>query len=90
MVCTPIVAGSTPSVPDSPANHGETSLAAREEIIARLLKSAEMHDLDDAQMGAASIHAAAAALIEKTGVSKRQAGEALQTSVRRYLADVNA
>lgn len=49
-----------------------------------------MHDLDDAQMGAASIHAAAAALIEKTGVSKRQAGEALQTSVRRYLADVNA
>jgi hypothetical protein len=38
---------------------GERMLAAREEMIDRILKIAEMHDLDDAQMVAASIHAAA-------------------------------
>lgn len=66
----------------------ERMLAAREEIIERILKSAEIHNLDDAELVAASIHAVAAALIEVTGDTPKQAGEALQASVRRYLLEM--
>lgn len=49
-------------------------LVAREEVIERILKSADMHDLDDAQMLAVCIHASAGVLIEKYGthVSRRE------------------
>jgi len=63
-------------------------LAAREEIIQRILKSAEVHSLDDAELAATCIHASAAALIEVAGVPPRRAGETLQTAVRRYLVDM--
>ncbi len=63
-------------------------VAAREEIIERILRSAESHALDDAELVATCVHASAAALIEAAGVTPKQAGEALQTSIRRYLVDM--
>lgn len=56
-------------------------LAARQEIIERILKSAESHALDDAELFATCIHASAAALMERAGVSAKEAAEALQTSI---------
>lgn len=70
------------------SSRGARMLAAREEIIERILKSVESHVLDDAELVATCIHATAAALIEVTGVTSRQAGEALQTSIRRYVIDM--
>ena len=63
-------------------------LAAREEVIERLHKSRELHGLDDAQIVAVGVHAIAAVMIELSGVTGQQAGEAVQVSVRRYLADI--
>lgn len=63
-------------------------LAAREEIIERILKRTELHSLDDAELVAAGIHALTAALIEVSGVTPKQAGEALQTAVRGYLIEM--
>lgn len=65
-------------------------LAAREEIIERILKSMDAHELNDGELVAACIHASAAALVEATGVTQKQAGEALQVSVLRYLAELAA
>jgi len=48
-------------------------LAAREEIIERILRSAEAHALDDAELVAAGIHAVAAALIDDR-TNRRSAG----------------
>ena len=53
-------------------------LAAREEIMARILKSAELHALSDGELVAACIHAPAASLIDTAHVTKRQAGDAVQ------------
>ncbi len=69
-----------------PSDSAARMLAAREEIIERLRKSAELHGLDDAQIVAVGVHAIAAALIELSGVTGQQAGEAIQASVRRYVA----
>lgn len=63
-------------------------LAAREEIIERILKSAKSHALDDAELVATCVHATAAALIEVARVTPKQAGEALQTSIRRYVIEI--
>ena len=52
--------GPEKAVVEAWASQHPDQLAAREEIIVRLLKSVEMHDLDDAQMVAVTIHAAAA------------------------------
>jgi hypothetical protein len=65
-------------------------LAAREEVIARLKKSAEIHQLDEAQLAAVGVHASAAAFMEMAGVTSRQAGEALLTCVRRYLTEIDS
>lgn len=59
-----------------PSDSAARMLAAREEIIERIRKSAELHGLDDAQIVAVGVNAIAAALIEVRGVSKREAAEA--------------
>lgn len=63
-------------------------LAARAEIIARILKSANIHALSDGELVAVCVHATAAALIDTTHVTQRQAGDAIQTAVRRYLNEI--
>jgi hypothetical protein len=63
-------------------------LAAREEIMARILRSAELHALSDGELVAVCIHATAASLIDTTHVTQRQAADALQTAVSRYLAEI--
>lgn len=65
-------------------------LAAREELIERILKSAEAHALDHAQLVAVSVHATAAAYAEAARVNPRKVGEALQTSIHRYLSELGA
>ena len=72
-----------------PSDSAVRMLAAREEIIERILKSAELHGLDDAQIVAVGVHAIAAALTEVTAITKQQAGEALQAAVHRYRAELD-
>ena len=73
-----------PTVTDAAA----TMLAAREEIIARILKSAELQALNDGELIAVCIHATAASFIDTFDVSPRQASDAIQKAVSRYLAEI--
>jgi hypothetical protein len=70
-----------------PADATTRMLAAREEVIARLKKSAEIHQLDEAQLVAVSVHAVAAAHVEATGYTKREVGEAMLVAVKRYIKE---
>ena len=63
-------------------NAAERMLAAQQEIIDRLRKSVEVHNLNDGELVAAAVFAMAEALIELTGVSRRTAGETLERAVR--------
>ena len=72
-----------PTITDAAAR----MLAAREEIMARILKSVELHALSDGELVAVCVHATAAALIDTTHVTPRQAGDAIQTAIGRYLTE---
>ncbi len=72
-----------PTITDAAAR----MLAAREEIMARILKSVELHALSDGELVAVCIHATAASLIDTTHVTPQRADEALQTAIRRYLIE---
>lgn len=73
-----------PTITDAAAR----MLAAREEIIAKILKSADFHALSDGGLVAVCVHATAASLIDTANVSLRQVGDAIQTAVSRYLAEI--
>jgi energy-converting hydrogenase Eha subunit A len=70
-----------------PSDATSRMLAAREEIIQRIRKSAEMHALNDAQLVAVGVHAIAASLIEVSGITTTQAAGAIQAAANRYAAD---
>ncbi len=72
---------------DQPSDSSARMLAGREKIIERIIKSAKMHELDNVQMGAICIHATSAALLEVSELTPKAAGEALRTSVPRYIAE---
>lgn len=65
-------------------------IAAQQEIISRILKSVELHALGDGELVAACVHATAAALIEATGISRKQVAAALQRRVIGYHAYAEA
>lgn len=64
----------------------DSMLAARNELIDRIERTADAHALTNAELAAVVIHAAAAVLMERTGLPERHAGEALAVAVRRYVA----
>lgn len=72
------------------SDSAERMLAARQEVIERLLNSMEAHGLNDGELVATGIFGTAEALIEATDVSRQSAGAALEGAVRAYLAYADA